>query len=543
MQLNKIKLHSCTTFASAQSQITLDDDYNVPDYRPDIVKVLKEKGELHFDEAKAAAGAAWLKGRLVFRVLYRSDQENGKISCLKGEIPFQEKLNMDGVQEYDVIQASGEIEDLTIGVIHSRKISVRAVILLKTEEPQEKEDELCVGIEADDGCEKRYRNTNILQLLCMKRDQCRQKSEITLPSSKPNVQEILWKSLEIRNLDTKMGQDGVKLSGEVLISVLYQEEEETDRVQWYETVIPLDCGVECDAGTEADIIYKVKARPASMELEVKPDYDGEERVLVLELVMNLDIRVWKEQEISMLEDVYSLKKEIIPVCTGVTLHHISVKNDSQCRLTEQMELAESQEKILQICSCEGTVHLESTELTEQGVRAEGILVTELLYITTDDQMPIGSAREIYPFEQLIEIPQQTARTERNKPEELEALERKNKLQTELDCRISQLSAVMLDQDHVEIKAVIGLDLLAFEQEQIDNITDTREEPLDMEQLQKRPGLVGYIAKDGDSLWSIAKENHTTVEDILRDNHRTDENLCRGEKILIVKKVELNSYES
>lgn len=543
MQLNKIKLHSCTTFASAQSQITLDDDYNVPDYRPDIVKVLKENGELHFDEVKAAAGAAWLKGRLVFRVLYRSDQENGKISCLKGEIPFQEKLNMDGVQEYDVIQASGEIEDLTIGVIHSRKISVRAVILLKTEEPQEKEDELCVGIEADDGCEKRYRNTNILQLLCMKRDQCRQKSEITLPSSKPNVQEILWKSLEIRNLDTKMGQDGVKLSGEVLISVLYQEEEETDRVQWYETVIPLDCGVECDAGTEADIIYKVKARPASMELEVKPDYDGEERVLVLELVMNLDIRVWKEQEISMLEDVYSLKKEIIPVCTGVTLHHISVKNDSQCRLTEQMELAESQEKILQICSCEGTVHLESTELTEQGVRAEGILVTELLYITTDDQMPIGSAREIYPFEQLIEIPQQTARTERNKPEELEALERKNKLQTELDCRISQLSAVMLDQDHVEIKAVIGLDLLAFEQEQIDNITDTREEPLDMEQLQKRPGLVGYIAKDGDSLWSIAKENHTTVEDILRDNHRTDENLCRGEKILIVKKVELNSYES
>lgn len=543
MQLNKIKLHSCMTFASAQSQITLDDDYNVPDYRPDIVKVLKEKGELHFDEVKAAAGAAWLKGRLVFRVLYRSDQENGKISCLKGEIPFQEKLNMDGVQEYDVIQASGEIEDLTIGVIHSRKISVRAVILLKTEEPREKEDELCVGIEADDGCEKRYRNTNILQLLCMKRDQCRQKSEITLPSSKPNVQEILWKSLEIRNLDTKMGQDGVKLSGEVLISVLYQEEEETDRVQWYETVIPLDCGVECDAGTEADIIYKVKARPASMELEVKPDYDGEERVLVLELVMNLDIRVWKEQEISMLEDIYSLKKEIIPVRTGVTLHHISVKNDSQCRLTEQMELAESQEKILQICSCEGTVHLESTELTEQGVRAEGILVTELLYITTDDQMPIGSAREIYPFEQLIEIPQQTARTERNKPEELEALERKNKLQTELDCRISQLSAVMLDQDHVEIKAVIGLDLLAFEQEQIDNITDTREEPLDMEQLQKRPGLVGYIAKDGDSLWSIAKENHTTVEDILRDNHRTDENLRRGEKILIVKKVELNSYES
>lgn len=533
MQLNKIKLHSCMKFASAQSQITLDDDYNVPDYRPDIVKVLKEKGELHFEEVKAAAGAAWLKGRLVFKVLYRSDQENGKISCLKGEIPFQEKLNMDGVQEYDVIQASGEIEDLTIGVIHSRKISVRAVILLNAEEQREKDEELCVGLEEECGCEQRYRSTKVLQLLCRKHDQCRQKTEITLPSSKPNVQEILWKSLEIRNMDTKMGQDGIKIGGEILVSVLYQEEEEAGRVQWYETVIPLDCGVECDAGAESDSIYKVKVEPVSKELEVKPDYDGEERVLVLELVLNLDIRVWKEQEISMLEDLYSLKKELIPVCSGVTLNHISVKNDSQCRLTEQMELTESQEKILQICSCEGTVHLEHTELTEQGVRAEGILVAELLYITTDDQMPIGSAREIYPFEQLIEIPQQSV----GKRIELQMTEQNNRLQTELECRINQLSAVMLDQDHVEIKAVIALDLLAFEQEVIDNITDTKEEPLDMEQLQKRPGLVGYIAKDGDSLWNIAKENHTTVGDILRDNHRTDENLRRGEKILIVKKVE------
>ena len=57
---------------------------------------------------------------------------------------------MDGVQEYDVIQASGEIEDLTIGVIHSRKISVRAVILLKTEEPREKDCLLYTSDAADD---------------------------------------------------------------------------------------------------------------------------------------------------------------------------------------------------------------------------------------------------------------------------------------------------------------------------------------------------------------------------------------------------------
>ena len=73
VELKKVKLHRCREKGSAVSQITLDDDYNVPDYRQDIVKVLKEKGELRFDEVKAANGAVWVKGSLIFKVLYRSD--------------------------------------------------------------------------------------------------------------------------------------------------------------------------------------------------------------------------------------------------------------------------------------------------------------------------------------------------------------------------------------------------------------------------------------------------------------------------------------
>ena len=55
MELSKTKLHSCREKGKAASQITLDDDYNVPDYRPDIVKVIKESGELKIDEAAPAA--------------------------------------------------------------------------------------------------------------------------------------------------------------------------------------------------------------------------------------------------------------------------------------------------------------------------------------------------------------------------------------------------------------------------------------------------------------------------------------------------------
>lgn len=518
MELGKVKIHRKQEKGSAVSQITLDDDYNVPDYRPDIVKVLKEKGELRFDEVKAGSGAVWVKGSLIFRVLYRSEQSNGKISCLRGEIPFQEKLNMDDLQEYEKVTAAGEIEDITIGVINSRKLNVRAVVVLRAAAEEKVDEELTSKLEETEEYEQRIGNRDALTLLTSCRDICRQKSEVVLPSSKPNVREILWRSIELRNVESHIKEGKAVVTGEVLLAVLYSEEEENERLQWYETTVPLEGGVDCDA-EEENSIYKIKVTPVSMELEVKPDYDGEERILVLELALAMDIRVWREENLELLTDIYSLKKKVVPVCKERLLEQLLVKNYAKCRITEQMELPESQEKILQICACEGKVNLEKKEPVENGIQAEGTITVELLYITTDDNMPVGTVKEIYPFSQLIEIPDMSSN-----------------LRMELDCGIEQLSAVMLDQEHIEMKAVVHLDLLAFSEQRISNIEELEEEPLDMEKLQNSPGLVGYIAKAGDDLWEIAKENHTTIRDIMETNGWKEKELMPGDTILIVKQV-------
>lgn len=524
MEISKNILNSYLEKCKATSQITLDDDYNVPDYRPDIVKVLKEQGELAFDEVSVLNGAVWVKGRMIFHVLYRSEQENAKISSLRGEISFQEKINIEGVQEHDVVSMQGEIEDLNIGVIHSRKLSVRAVVTLLSVVGGEERKEVCAGIGEEDNCQQKIREQETLILLYGKKDRCKQRNEIVLPSSKPNVQEILWKSIEVRNLTTHVGADGIVIAGEILMSILYSEEEEPDRIQWYETVVPLDCMVPCELPQKEKengngLLHKIIVEPESREVEVKPDYDGEERMLVMELGFQLDIRIWKEEKIPFLEDAYALDRELVLQRMPVKLESLLVKNESQCRLTERLVLPDNQERILQICTCEGIAKIEHAELRERGMWIEGVLMTELLYITTDDKMPVGVVKEVYPFEQTVEIPVTNSR-----------------IRTELECGISQLSAVMLDQEHVEIRATVELKLLAFSQNELSNIVEIQEEIPDMEALSRRPGLVGYVAKTGDLIWNIAKENHTTVEQILQYNQRKDGELKPGEKLLIVKNI-------
>jgi len=192
VELTTIKLHSLRQIGMAESQITLDDDYNVPDYRPDIVKVIRRQGELKLEEVKPALGAVWIKGKLIFKVLYRSDREQGKISCLKGELPFQEKLNVDGLSEYDPVRVTGEIEDLTVGVIHSRKLNLKAVVDMKLSSDGQREEAILEDVEDSVSLYKKYEEHPILHLYTIKRDTYRIKEEITIGGTKETIPSRLF---------------------------------------------------------------------------------------------------------------------------------------------------------------------------------------------------------------------------------------------------------------------------------------------------------------------------------------------------------------
>ena len=131
MELQKKYIHMSREKGEAVTQITLDDDFNVPDVKPDLLRIIMDRGEIRFDETNITQDHVWLKGVLKFSMLYRSDQDTGKIDSLTGEIPFQESLTMEGINEYDTAKITWEMEDLSLGIINSRKVSVKALVMLK----------------------------------------------------------------------------------------------------------------------------------------------------------------------------------------------------------------------------------------------------------------------------------------------------------------------------------------------------------------------------------------------------------------------------
>ena len=158
MELKKKYIHMSHEKGRAMSQVTLDDDYNVPESKPDIVRIITTKGAIRLEEAKAETGHVLLKGNLGFQVLYRSDGEETGIAYLEGEIPFSETVNLDGAEEFDPVKATWDIEDLNIGIINSRKLSIRSLIVFHVQMDEVCDEEISYAMENEDEYEIRKEN-------------------------------------------------------------------------------------------------------------------------------------------------------------------------------------------------------------------------------------------------------------------------------------------------------------------------------------------------------------------------------------------------
>ena len=84
MDFVKKILHQICRKSEAVSQITFDEDYNVPEARPDVGRMIQKKGEVTIGDVQISEGKALVFGGLVFQLLYVSDGERRRICRLLG---------------------------------------------------------------------------------------------------------------------------------------------------------------------------------------------------------------------------------------------------------------------------------------------------------------------------------------------------------------------------------------------------------------------------------------------------------------------------
>ncbi len=96
--------------------------------------------------------------------------------------------------------------------------------------------------------------------------------------------------------------------------------------------------------------------------------------------------------------------------------------------------------------------------------------------------------------------------------------------------------MMMGGNGVEIKAVVNLEVLVQQPIEQPVITGIDRQPLDLEKLQKLPGIVGYIVQPDDDIWKIAKKFHTTIDTVVKTNELPENVVKPGQRLILVKEI-------
>ncbi len=585
LELVKKNIHMNRFKSNTATQVTLDDDFIVPDTMDDMIRVILSSGDIQIESVKNQGERVVVKGKLNFQVLYRKVE--GGLQTLAGHIPFEEPVNVPGLEEKDYLGVSWDLEDLTAGMINSRKISVKAIVTLviRVETLYDAEAAIDVvesgagsrdagswnsggdkgkwnsGAEEGgwgagnydeksswdgsgrtvrnwDGSNGSYQNmgepmagtdtssgemeilrrqADVAVIAVRRKDTYRIKEDISLSGSKPSMEQILWSDIRLRGATTKPLDGRVHIEGEVMIFAIYTGEGENTPIQWLEESLPFAGEVELPEAVEG-MVPSISVRLVHKELEAKPDYDGEMRELELDAVLELDMKLYEEQQIELLGDFYSNDRELELESGEVCFDRLLSKNTGKCKIGEKLEL-NSGERILQICHNDGTIKIDEVEIKEDSLQIDGVLEVSLLYLTSDDTEPIKAETEMVPFHYEAETPGITQDSV-----------------YQMNTGLEQMTAVMMGGDTVEIKAVLNLDILVLQPVKEPVILGVKEEPLDFEKLQELPGITGYIVQPGDCLWDIAKRFHTTRKQVTEANGLSGEQIKPGDRLILVKEI-------
>ena len=481
--------------ASGSSQILLEGDMIVPDSKPDLQELLRCQGNVKIREKHVTDDRISFSGDLEISVLYRAKNGERPLYAMQASLPLEDFLHIDGLEKDMETSLDVVPEHLDCQIINDRKIGVKAV--------------LGEGIESLQGILRMEQNTAPLK------DRFTVKEEITLPSAKPEIADVLWQTIDLIEQDIRAMDGKVMVRGNLRICMLYCDTE--GNLGSFCEKIPFSGYLEGE-GIEPKTELTGTLQIEDAKLTPTVDEDGEARQLAVDVAVSAALQGRETVEREILQDAYAptgtvtLEKETItyPVTVG------SGKN--QFSLKERIHLAESEKPLLRAEEVWGEVRLSEARTTTDAVEADGVLTVSLLYHCENDETPLCMLERGIPFGQMME---------------LRGVEEGDNAAVQL--RLDDLDFQMLSEQEGELRAAVTMEAVVLRDETAEIVKDITPE----EEAAPSPtaGAIIYMVQPQDTLWKIAKRYRTTVEDILSINEIENPDLIYpGQKLLIIKMV-------
>lgn len=494
-------------------------DIIVPDGKPDMQRILQLDGKINIDQLDVSQDRIMYRGKIDILVLYTTENNESVVYTMKGSIPLEDFIILDGVDRDQRVDFEYNIEHMSYNILNERKLNVKAIMQMDASATKSKQTTIISGIETDNLIQTKEEQIEVITLGTEKEDKMIVKEDLTVMQAKPSIGEILKTCVQIQEEQVKRTDTELLYNGILEVCTMYKAAGPEPTVEIITHRVPFEGRVEMpkDAG---EVFWDCILGASPSYMQVSPDYDGEDRVIEAEFIIVAKYYKFNKTVQSTIADLHCPGKKV--TTKDKVLEYMNLFNRAYLSVPkkEAVVIENFIPENNEVFSVAMKPTIEEKLISDDKLTIKGVLEMKTVYICKEVGSVIDTSVNIIPFIQDIEVKGIC-----------------NKATIVPRVLVKDIKVYSQAKKEIVIEYVLDTMAEVYTKNNLSVLEEIELEDMTKEELDKYPSMTVYQVKKEDNLWELAKKFNTSVQDIqdINDMGMPDV-LHSGQKIIILKKV-------
>lgn len=490
-------------------EVPVDLDFSLPDYCPDIQKVLKCMVCPNITSRNISGDRLNIEGTTKIRVIY-SDSENGKIRCCENSVPFSSSIDIRSTPENAFALTNLRVEYVNCRAVSPRKLDIHGAFSVFIEVYDKKNLEISSCINGKD-IQQKISDMKVNNLVGMGQQQFTISEVLEIPEGKSIPELIINSDVKVNANEYKNMSNKTVIKGDIIIKMLYISDLSSGNTETLEYSIPISQIVDVPGITEeSKCIVSIDVLAHDEQLRSDNDSSG---ALSCEIKLLANAIAFNDKDISIVSDAYSTDYDIDISTEPVKIEQLVESINENFNHKENISLSDiTISKIIDAWtnSCSVNSSFQNGNLTFKCKMNVGILALD------SEETPIY-------IERMLEF------------------EHSKSLQNSdgsiiCKCKIvpNSINYNISGNNGIEVNInfqIIGEIYLSHKYNMVTDVIADESKSIEKDTAS----LTVYYASEGENIWDIARRYHTSANMIKDENDISGDTVRTNGMILIPMK--------
>ncbi len=500
----KTKVSHYETVLAETAECPIDADFTLPDFCPDISKILKCRAVARISSKGVTGKTLTVDGNAPITVLYC--EESGALHSFEYQYPFSKTIELPEEAENAEIRLSARCEYLNCRAVTARKIDIHGAIAIKARVLRVQNTEILSDFD-DADVEQRRETAPATMPMGFTEKTLMIEEEIPIGQGAGPIVSVLRYDAKPTVDEAKIINDKIVTKGNLAVSVLYAAEN-ASVPQSLKTVLPFSQILELE-GIHENCKCETNAELSFLEIRVK-SVDHVPKTFYLTAKLYLSAVATCDNELAVITDAYSRRHAADIHTDRVQFDRIARNVNEVYHCKKNLTVDSPINSVIELWCDLQTV---SSRFEDQEMILSGTLAACM--IAADEENAVSYIERAVDFEYRCPLNEDTEN---------------------LSCvpRVDVLSCgyTLLGPDSVELRVDLHINAAIHETKEMTLVTgiDVLEKP--PQNSDDHSAMTIYFAEEGERLWDIAKRYNAGNAELMQINQLNSEILPEGTMLLI-----------